>query len=122
MSHNPNYIPMNLLPTYPVLPKDELPELIVCAANQYTYNDQTYIILGTRHGCERMWSQIDTSIVPFEKLEIAETEIQGFITNRQRFVTREEAYQIAKTQGQIKRLCPTGSSREHPELFSEMLY
>ena len=76
MSHNPNYIPMNLL-NYPVQPKEELPELIVCAANQYTYNDQTYIILGTRHGCERMWSQIDTSIVPFEKLEIAETEIQG---------------------------------------------
>ena len=34
----------------------------------------------------------------------------------------EEAYQIAKTQGQIKRLCPTGSTREYPELFSEMLY
>lgn len=122
MNHNPNYIPATLLLSYPVQPKDELPELIVCAANQYTYNNTIHTIVGIRHGCESMWSQIDNSTIKFEDLAILKTEIQGFITNKQRFVNRKEAYQIAKTQNQIRRLCPTGSVREHPELFSEMLY
>ena len=47
---------------------------------------------------------------------------QGFLTNKYRFVSRKEAYVIAKAQNQIKRLCPTGSTNPNPKLFSEMLY
>ena len=47
---------------------------------------------------------------------------QGFLTNKYRFVSRKEAWDIAIQQNQIKRLCPTGSTNPNPKLFSEMLY
>ena len=44
---------------------------------------------------------------------------QGFITNKGRFVTRDEALKIAKEQGQIIRM----SGSPNPDiLFSEDLY
>lgn len=119
MNHNPNYIPATLLLSYPVQPEDELPELIVCAANQYTYNNTIHTIVGIRHGCESMWSQIDNSTIKFEDLAILKTEIQGFITNKQRFVNRKEAWDIAIQQKQIRRSLPCDHLKE---LFSEHLY
>ena len=119
MSHNSGYIPIKSkmnLNQYPVQPTDELPELIVCSANKDPDNQVIYPCI--RHGCEIFWGLID-KLNPDQDCNNFE---QGFLTNKYRFVDREEAYQIALVNNQIKRLCPTGSSREYPELFSEMLY
>ena len=99
--------------TYPVDPKDSLPELIVCAANRDP--DTLVVYPCVRHGCEIFWGLIDAQF-PDDK-DCVHFE-QGFLTNKYRFVDRLEAYQIAKDNNQIKRLCPTGSNR----LYSEMLY
>lgn len=109
---------------YPVQPKDILPELIVCAANQYIDKNkpnEPIILLGLRHGCPMMMQQWD-NIDPNDNYFRTCKETQGFWTNKHRFVDRKKAYQIAKKENQIKRLCPTGSTRKFPELFSEMLY
>lgn len=45
---------------------------------------------------------------------------QGFITQFQQFVTREEAYKIANARGQI--LYPDKGNGDKMTLFSEMLY
>lgn len=103
---------------YPVTPEDSLPVLIVCAANK---DPETGIIYPcVRHGCEIFWGLLDAQYEHGTKSAIRFE--QGFLTNKYQFVTRTEAYKIAKEQGQIKRLCPTGSTKENPELFSEMLY
>ena len=99
--------------TYPVDPKDSLPELIVCAANRDP--DTLVVYPCVRHGCDIFWGLIDSQ---FPKGKDCVHFDQGFLTNKYRFVDRLEAYQIAKDNNQIKRLCPTGSNR----LYSEMLY
>lgn len=99
--------------TYPVDPKDSLPELIVCAANRDP--DTLVVYPCVRHGCDIFWGLIDSQ---FPKGKDCVHFEQGFLTNKYRFVDRLEAYQIAKDNNQIKRLCPTGSNR----LYSEMLY
>ena len=99
--------------TYPVDPKDSLPELIVCAANRDP--DTGIVYPCVRHGCEIFWGLIDAQFLDGKDCVHFE---QGFLTNKYRFVDRLEAYQIAKDNNQIKRLCPTGSNR----LYSEMLY
>lgn len=103
---------------YPVNPDDDLPELIVCAANKDPNSNVVYPCV--RHGCEIFWGLIDDK---YNDPDYCTTHfIEGFITNKYRFVGREEAYVIAKAQNQIKRLCPTGSTRKNPQLFSEMMY
>lgn len=88
-----------------------VPERIVCAANRF--EDGT-IVLGVRHGCEVMLYTVKR----IGEKNIMNTD-QGFYTNWQRFVTREEAMVIAKEQGQIYR--PEGT--HNPDvLYSECLY
>ena len=65
-----------------------VPERIVCAANRTS--DGT-IVLGVRHGCEIMMA----SAKKMGYTNLLQTE-QGFYTNWQRFVTREEAMMIAR--------------------------
>lgn len=99
---------------YPVKSEDDLPELIVCAANKDP--DTLVVYPCVRHGCEIFWGLIDAQWKHEEK-DCMNFE-QGFLTNKYRFVDREEAYNIAAINGQIKRLCPTRSNK----LYSEMLY
>ena len=91
-----------------------LPERIVCAANKY--GDQVFC--GVRHWDQAMGSTIDAALTEFSN---PITEVQGFMTNKGRFVTRKEAWTIAEEQNQIIRRCghdgPTLSG-----LFSENLY
>lgn len=98
----------------PVQPRDTLEEYIVCAANKDPDNGVVYPCV--RHGCEIFWGLID------DKYQHGSKDcmhfVQGFLTNKYRFVDRYEAYEIATKQNQIRRLCPTGSNR----LYSEMLY
>ena len=104
--------------TYPVNPNDNLPELIVCAANKDPETQVVYPCV--RHGCEIFWGLIDAQF-PHGSKKVIHFE-QGFLTNKYRFVSRKEAWDIAIQQKQIKRLCPTGSTNPNPKLFSEMLY
>jgi hypothetical protein len=87
---------------------DVQPERIVSAAIQ----KDDLIIMGVRHFDQIMQNQ----------LEIAGLDrkgwTQGFITNKLRFVSREEAWEIAKANDQI---C-WGKDRPPGKLFSEDLY
>lgn len=90
------------------LPVD--PERIVCAANR-TWDG--IIILGVRHADEIMQTTAKNIGVKLLRCE------QGFYTNWQRFVSREEAMIIAREQGQLFR--PDGT--HNPDvLYSECLY
>lgn len=98
---------------------DYLEERLVCAANRI-YNtkedpnkEQLKIILCTRHGDPFYHEIHDLYGEDWEQLD------QGFVTNKRRFVSREEALEIAKKNNQILRL----SSSPNPNiLFSEDLY
>lgn len=87
------------------------PERVVCAANRF--KDGT-IVLGVRHGCEIMLA----TAKKMGYTNLLNTE-QGFYTNWQRFVTREEAMMIAREQNQL--VHPDGTY--NPDvLYSECLY
>ena len=89
---------------------DVTPERIVCAANKTHLG---FVILGVRH-CDEIMVKTAKAM----QASLGNTE-QGFYTNWQRFVTREEAMVIAKEQGQIYR--PEGT--HNPDvLYSECLY
>lgn len=88
-----------------------VPERIVCAANRDQEDGQ--IFLGVRHGDEIMLITAGT-----QGKSLLMTD-QGFYTNWQRFVTREEAMKIAKEQNQIFR--PDGTHNDEI-LYSECLY
>lgn len=99
---------------YPVYPDEDLPELIVCAAQSF----DGLVIPSVRHFDNVYWKIHDTFDSVHFYLSDNGKPIEGFITNKGRFVDRLEAYKIAVENNQIKRLCPTGSNR----LYSEMLY
>lgn len=68
------------------------------------------VFCGHRHHC--IFPQ--TKMLASERRKLNIKEIQGFITNTNRFVDRTEAGQIAFEANQTKKLCST--------LFSEDLY
>lgn len=104
------------------------PERIVCAANKYCEDGAEDItLLGVRHCCSYMNDHYDDLFYYGVNLDgFNVTEVQGFITNKGRFVDRKEAWKIALEQRQIVRLVgsQTSSSIYDPdtELFSENLY
>jgi hypothetical protein len=77
--------------------------------------DKGLVVLGHRHG-QCMW--VMSSLTGLRSVENAEDGVgeyeQGFLTNTNRFVGREEAAQIAFDSGQIKQHTIT--------LYSEDLY
>ena len=83
--------------------------VVVCAANRLASG---LIVCGARHHDTVMNAQIKAS----GESHVGET--QGFIDQFGNFLTRSEALQIAKANGQIKRRC--GGDSE--QLFSENLY
>ena len=87
-------------------------ERIVSAANR---SPEGLIIMCVRHGCDLFYGVVD-QIFDIDT-EHHEWE-QGFVTNKYRFVTREDAWLIAEAQGQIVRDC--GKCRG--TLYSEHLY
>lgn len=70
-------------------------ERIVCAAIK-THIGADIIILGIRHYDPFMNSQLNGRIR-------GSAFIQGFITNKGRFLDRKEAWEVAKREGQIIR-------------------
>lgn len=104
-----------------------IPERIVCSACQVfadekdgTNEDGSLIVhevYGLRHYDPLMRKQIKELEKQYN-YALLDYE-QGFLTNKGRFVGREEALKIAKEQGQILRL----SGSPNPDiLFSEDLY
>lgn len=104
-------------------------EYILCAANYYndgqtethTVNNITegYVVCGRRHhNCIAINAKILGFPYSKEALKIVNTEVQGFITNTNRFVDRLEALEIARNANQLI----TGEGNSKLGLFSEDLY
>lgn len=114
--------------------RNDIQEYILCAANHYVFDKKAgfelvdakwlrdrgispynitegIVLCGWRHTC------IIAQMNSFTGLKQHETtEVQGFLTSKNRFVTREEAMVIAKERGQV--------TQDHYSkiLYSEDLY
>lgn len=88
---------------------------VVCAANRLS--DGT-IILGIRHWDEFMHKQMDMIAGDGNDISFIRDHEQGFVDQFGKFLTRKEAYVIAKKNGQIIR----DIGYEADELYSEHLY
>lgn len=96
-------------------------ERIVCSANKYTLgDDDPIILLGVRHCCPLMNDHFGDLFCSGFNLDDYH-EVQGFVTNRHRFVDRQEAWKIALSQRQIIRMVG-GDSSKGGTLYSENLY
>lgn len=111
--------------------RDDLPEFILCAAvyvddgkdhkpRSYAHPKTGIVFCGWRHGdCFvplQAWADL---LPPAEREAIGEEGLhknQGFLTSRGRFVSREEAWTIARDAGQ---LTPECAARPEPWLMSE---
>lgn len=99
-------------------------EYILCAAIHFTDGKEhggqpinvTHGVVLCAHRHHNVFAQTGLSVMQ-RKMEGWEQVEQGFLTNRNRFVNREEAAQIAKEAGQLK---PGVVSVQR--LFSEDLY
>lgn len=100
-------------------------EYILCAANYYddgsvqvhkpTNITTGFITCGQRHhNCISTFAQIVGFPYTKKGLKIMRTEIEGFLTSRNRFVDRKEGGEIAFKAGQTKILID--------KLYSEDLY
>jgi hypothetical protein len=83
---------------------------VVCAANRH--KTRGIIICGARHWDEVMRGQVEAMGEDYHSWD------QGFIDQRGEWMTREEAHEVAKENGQIRRRCGGDAKR----LFSENLY
>lgn len=70
---------------------------------QAAYNYNGYIVTGTRHSCPIMEMQIRVMEEVLEEWCNGDKMIQGFTDQYGNFLTRKEAYPIAKAAGQIIR-------------------
>lgn len=104
-------------------------EYILCAANHYDDGKENthtckniktgFVVCGRRHhNCISIFAKIVGFPYDEKGNELMKTEVQGFITNTDRFVDRLEALEIARAANQII----TGEGNPHIGLFSEDLY
>jgi hypothetical protein len=104
---------------------NSMQRLVVCAAIRH--KDSGIIICGPRHGnCLNACIQLEVDLNPS-----GETWQCGFVDQRGKFMSREEAWEVADAAGQIRR--PHGYERDYSKqrtagvgdkgmLFSENLY
>lgn len=100
-------------------------ELIVSAANKVEAGGQEFVVLGIRHYDKIMCYLRQDNLCLIEKLYGQTKEIsQGFITNKGRFVDRNEGMNMAVQSGQIRRLVgfQNTTNLNSSELYSENLY
>lgn len=88
-------------------------EVIVCAAVRSSKTQQ--VVCGVKHGDETMFTVDDLDIY------VEMFDEQGFMTNKLRFVDRQEAWVIANRENQIIKLVG-GNNVDGGTLFSENLY
>lgn len=91
------------------------PRVVVCAAVKLRTANEIYLFCAPRHYDETMALQMGNSLNCGEDLQ---EEEQGFIDQFGVFMTREEAWEVAKEAGQIKYRC----GGDEGQLFSENLY
>lgn len=92
----------------------EIPLKKVIPHNVLPFNcDRGLVFCGWRHG-QCIYTAV--SITGLRQCESGES-IQGFLTNKNKFVTREEAWIIAERENQIIK-----QSGGHGTLYSEDLY
>lgn len=90
-------------------------EVIVCAATKfYLGNDRYVVVPSVRH-----YDSLCHGLLDHLPHIAGLPSVQGFVTNRQRFVDREQAYSIAYLADQIKEKSGNPTSRT---LFSEDIY
>ena len=110
---------------------EEKKEYILCAANHYDdgkkhkftpKNIKTgFVICGRRHhNCISTFALMVGFPYSEESQKLHNTEIQGFLTNTDRFVDRNEAFDIAEQSGQIKKM--EYKDKSSRSLLSEDLY
>lgn len=87
---------------------------VVCAARLYPSGA---LCIGPRHGSELMRKQADALCDPSDK----HFQVDGFIDQWCRFMTRTEAWKVAVIAGQIRRHCG-GDGTDGGTLYSENLY
>lgn len=100
-------------------------EMIVCSAVKVTINNIEEIILGSRHYDKIMRNQIAVLNQAYSIVGATFKDVeQGFYTNRERFVNRKEAMEIAIARKQIKRLVGSQHVTDlaGKDLYSENLY
>lgn len=97
--------------------KYDPPEIIVCAANSYGNT----IIPGVRHADAWMSSIVSDFEDVHMYLTDEDDQEQGFLTNKGRWVDRQEAWKIAVKARQIIRRVG-GDTAEGGTLYSENLY
>lgn len=90
---------------------------VVCAAVRLTMNGKTLVITGARH-----YDKLMVACLNAISKETSD-ETQGFVDNYGEFLTREEAWVVAKKARQI--LCRVGGDGDlisGGKLFSENMY
>jgi len=87
-------------------------QVVVCAAVKFA---DGHIALGSRHYSPLMRANLKALYCKYDVSQWPREIEQGFIDNRDRFITRQEAARIALTAGQI-------TDTELSTLHSEDLY
>ena len=111
------------------LASDNSSERIICAANYYNDGKSEvhgcknievgFVICGYRHhNCIETFANMVGFPYSDEANKLRNTEIQGFLTSKNRFVSREEALIIALRENQVMDIKEVRGN----ELFSEDLY
>ena len=91
---------------------------IVCAANKHTVFNDVFLV-GIRHWESQMRKQFERLCKLYPANMHPTDFVQGFFDNDGNFLTRKEAYKVARKAGQIKR---KAGGYDGVELYSEDLY
>jgi len=97
---------------------EKMQRRIVCAAIRAA---DGRLLLGIRHYSPDMHKQIDAR-TDGHKFNRRLDEDQGFVDQHGVFLSREEAYCVAETAGQIVRPKACGVGLSGPRLYSEGIY
>lgn len=92
---------------------------VVCAALRCPWTLD--VLVGIRHYSPDMHRQIEARR-DGKKFHNLHDPDQGFVDQFGVYMTREEAYEVAKTAGQIIRPEACGNGLDGPKLYSEGLY
>ena len=104
--------------------------VVVTAANRYVLpGDKTLLLVGARHWSHAMhlqWDQIKptlkTQVDEAGYIAIRESEVQGFVDQWDEFMTREQAYVVARMAKQLNVRRPKSGSVTEPILWSEDIH
>lgn len=95
--------------------------MILASAIKINYNNQTLILCGARHS--DILKQLRILDLDKSKINFDTDIVQGFINQKNEFVTRQEAYNHAVQIGQLSaKLIHKYEYRQNKELISEDLW